>query len=620
MSKLAVLVATSLASWLLIRVILGWAQRRRILDMPNSRSSHSQPTPRGGGLAIAGICLVGWAAAWFLAPACSAASMLGFLVGGTLIAAISWIDDLWTLPSLPRFLTHAVGAVAILASGAVWQSVSLPLVGDVHLGWLGLAASFLWIIGLTNAYNFMDGIDGIAAVQATVAGLSWLYLGVYSDMPMVAVLGLLIAGSSLGFLGHNWPPARIFMGDVGSAFLGFSFAFLALFAAERSPRLAVAGVLLLWPMIFDASFTFLRRLFRSENVFAAHRSHLYQRLIIIGWRHAAVTAIYGGLALIGTLLAVVFVQQPGWGDWLAVLAMPVLAAGFWGFVCLQERVCGPRQEQPNHDLQSSPPRSVVTLLYHDVVDRPEASGFQRPLAFAYKVPLTEFRKHLDIVAEGPIPPTRVLDLNPRATGRFLFLNFDDGGVSALDVAQILEEKGWRGHFFIVTGKIGSKGFLNRDEIRDLHRRGHVIGSHSHEHPDIFYNLSEEQMLDEWQTSCRILCEITGEPVLAASVPGGDMDLRTIETAGRAGIRYLFTSEPVLAPWEHSGITCFGRLCLRGSSSTNVVARYVNFQVGLREIWIRRLKQVIKRLIGPVYAWRTRRNELAVCRSKRSGEA
>ena len=106
----------------------------------------------------------------------------------------------------------------------------------MSLGRLGLIITFLWIVGLTNAYNFMDGIDGIAGGQAVVAGLGWAGLGYLTDQPLIGLLGLLLAASSLGFLGHNWPPARIFMGDVGSAFLGFTFAVLAVAAAQRDTR------------------------------------------------------------------------------------------------------------------------------------------------------------------------------------------------------------------------------------------------------------------------------------------------------------------------------------------------------------------------------------------------
>ncbi len=138
--------------------------------------------------------------------------------------------------------------------------------------------------------------------QAVIAGLGWLAMGQLVGQPLVSLVGVLVAGSSLGFLGHNWPPARIFMGDVGSAFLGFTLATLAVLSGLADARLPFAGVLALWPFVFDTAFTLLRRWRRGENIFAAHRSHLYQRLVIAGWRHRDVTLLYLWLALLAVAL------------------------------------------------------------------------------------------------------------------------------------------------------------------------------------------------------------------------------------------------------------------------------------------------------------------------------
>ena len=131
----------------------------------------------------------------------------------------------------------------------------------MSLGWLGLIITFLWIVGLTNAYNFMDGIDGIAGGQAVVAGMGWAVLGWLTVQPLVGLMGVLLAAASLGFLGHNWPPARIFMGDVAAlSWVSCLPCWLWLQHATRSTRLALVGILFVWPFVFDATFTFLRRL------------------------------------------------------------------------------------------------------------------------------------------------------------------------------------------------------------------------------------------------------------------------------------------------------------------------------------------------------------------------
>jgi UDP-N-acetylmuramyl pentapeptide phosphotransferase/UDP-N-acetylglucosamine-1-phosphate transferase len=209
------------------------------------------------------------------------------------IAAVSFADDLRHLPPTLRLGVQIVAALVVAGLFAP------PL-------WLPLAV--FWIVGLTNAYNFMDGIDGIAGGQAVVAGLAWWWLGTAAGQPLLATIGLLIAGSSAGFLLHNWQPARIFMGDVGAAFLGFTFASLAVIGARANPRLALAGVLVVWPFVADAAFTLVRRALRRERVMEAHKSHIYQRLNQRGLSHAAVASIYIALAAAGAAAAIVFMR------------------------------------------------------------------------------------------------------------------------------------------------------------------------------------------------------------------------------------------------------------------------------------------------------------------------
>ncbi|MEM2129719.1 MAG: glycosyltransferase family 4 protein [Candidatus Bathyarchaeia archaeon] len=302
-----------------------WATQR-MLDIPNERSSHTQPTPRGGGVLIVLVTLVGF---WLIAPLMKinllTPALLAFSFSAILIAVISWQDDQHPLSNKIRFGVHSISALMVILFIGYWQTIELPLLYTFQIDWVGIPLTFLWLIGLTNAYNFMDGIDGLAGGQALLSGLGWLTLGVLSDLPLFTLLGVLVAGSSLGFLIHNWPPARIFMGDVGSAFLGFTIATLAVFGGLIDARLPVAGILMVWPFLFDTTFTILRRLRFGENIFTAHRSHLYQRLVIAGWQHRSVTLLYLGFALLGIGLAV------GWiaalpGSALAVFIIPPFCA------------------------------------------------------------------------------------------------------------------------------------------------------------------------------------------------------------------------------------------------------------------------------------------------------
>ena len=337
MLEVAVIGLSSLlVSYFGVAYLRGYAERREILDVPNERSSHDRPIPRGGGLAIALVSMIGLIIAWASHPTWTLSVFFAYLSGAVLISGVSWLDDLRSLPNRIRFSVHAIVSLILLAVIGYWSTVLLPGLGQLDLGWLGILITFFWIVGLINAYNFMDGIDGIAGGQGVIAGLGWTVLGWLSHQHLVTVLGLLSVTCSLGFLGHNWPPARIFMGDVGSAFLGYTFAALPVIAARNDPRLILPAILLLWPFIFDTVFTFFRRLLKGENVFEAHRSHLYQRLIIAGYGHRFVTLLYSGLASAGLVLALIWYLKIKKSEVIVSLALPLLCLGLWTFVTRQE--------------------------------------------------------------------------------------------------------------------------------------------------------------------------------------------------------------------------------------------------------------------------------------------
>jgi UDP-N-acetylmuramyl pentapeptide phosphotransferase/UDP-N-acetylglucosamine-1-phosphate transferase len=318
-----------------------WLIRRNVarlggMDIPNARSSHIAPTPRGGGLAIVMVTLAGTALlqAWLgdePGPA-----LVVYLAGGALIAWVGWVDDRHSLPVWFRLAVHIAAALLVVAGCGAFTRLRLPLAGPVDLGVLGMPLTLIWIVGMINAYNFMDGIDGLAGGQTVLAGLLWAVVGWPYGLLFVAGMGLLMAAASLGFLLHNWPPARIFMGDAGSGFLGFSFALLPLLASAAEPGLPVVGVLILWPFVFDTTFTLARRLSRRENVFQAHRSHLYQRLVIAGLSHPRVTLLYLGLAGLGGLAGLAWTRV--WpGAEAATLLVPCAGLGLWASVVWIEK-------------------------------------------------------------------------------------------------------------------------------------------------------------------------------------------------------------------------------------------------------------------------------------------
>ena len=313
-----------------------WAERQQVLDIPNERSSHTHPTPRGGGLAIVGLVLIGLPILALMAGSFSWRAVLTYMAASAFIAGVGWMDDRGSLSARFRLGVHIVAAVMAITGLGYFTTLTLPFGVSLHLRWLGLPLALVWIVGLTNAYNFMDGIDGLAGGQAVVAGAFWVVVGWRDQLTLAAGVGLLTTAASLGFLAHNWPPARIFMGDAGSGFLGCTFALLPALASTSEPRLLLAGALVMWPFIFDTAITLLRRLRRRENIFQAHRSHLYQRLVIAGRSHAAVTSLYLGLALLGGLAGVAWALAWPAAD-VILLLIPMAGLGVWAGVVWSER-------------------------------------------------------------------------------------------------------------------------------------------------------------------------------------------------------------------------------------------------------------------------------------------
>jgi UDP-N-acetylmuramyl pentapeptide phosphotransferase/UDP-N-acetylglucosamine-1-phosphate transferase len=322
MIQLPIFIFVALLAYLGVDGIRRYAEKHQILDHPNQRSSHIVPVPRGGGLSI--VALVLGIGMCFVIPAGFNRRLI-YLVCGAIVAWLGWRDDLHSLSPGVRFIVQGLVAALSIWWLGYFKVITIPLFGELQLGLIGIAITFLWIIGLTNAYNFMDGIDGMAGGVALGAGIGWMWLASNMDNPFVFWIALAITASSLGFLGHNWPPANVFMGDVGSTFLGYSFAVLPLMSADQGGDALLLGTLLMWTIILDAGATFLRRLLKGENVFAPHRSHLYQRLVIAGYKHETVSSLYILLTLLASLLSYEWSQGHRFAAPLIFFGLPL----FW---------------------------------------------------------------------------------------------------------------------------------------------------------------------------------------------------------------------------------------------------------------------------------------------------
>ncbi|WP_010582296.1 polysaccharide deacetylase family protein [Schlesneria paludicola] len=248
---------------------------------------------------------------------------------------------------------------------------------------------------------------------------------------------------------------------------------------------------------------------------------------------------------------------------------------------------------------------LINLLYHDItaVGRESTSGFPGPGAARYKLTPDEFRIHLDHIASvARTPPVASAEAVRSVGGPAWAITFDDGGLSAItEIADQLEHRGWRGWFFIATNYLGQPAFCSPDQIRELHRRGHIIGSHSHTHPDRISQCSWDQMVDEWGQSCRVLSGIIGQPIETASVPGGFYSRDVARAASQAGIRVLFNSEPTTSAFAVDGILVLGRYNIyRGMSAADAVALMNSPLRRWRQAAFWNLKKIAKTFAGPVY--------------------
>jgi Fuc2NAc and GlcNAc transferase len=271
------LLAALLLSLLLTGVLRRYALSRSLLDVPNARSAHIAPTPRGGGVAIVLTFLSG---ALFLygMHLVSGRELVAFLGAGALVALVGFLDDHQHVPARWRLLVHFTAAFwALFWMGGM---PPLPIFGVmVNAGWLAQGLAALYLVWLLNLCNFMDGIDGLASIEAMTvcAGATALYLlGAPGSTDGAVSLSMLLLAAVGGFLCWNFPPAKIFMGDAGSGFLGLTLGLLSIQAAWINPAFFWAWLILLGVFVVDATLTLLRRLLRRQKLHEAHRSHAYQ--------------------------------------------------------------------------------------------------------------------------------------------------------------------------------------------------------------------------------------------------------------------------------------------------------------------------------------------------------
>ncbi|MDB5317353.1 MAG: UDP-phosphate N-acetylglucosaminyl-phosphate transferase [Rhodospirillales bacterium] len=323
-----------------VRLMIAWP----ILDHPDARKAHLHPTPKGGGVGIVVAFLVGMAVLFQVAAFARLADtqFLGVIAAAAAIALVALLDDVRDFRFVVKLAAQAGAALVAVASGIVLDRLSMPGLGVVNLGVVGIALTLFWIVACTNAVNFMDGLDGLVGGSVFLACAILSLVAAQEGGLFIYACALILAGGLAGFIPFNLHPARIFMGDVGSQFLGFVMAVLAIASARFDlQQLSFLIVpLLLFGLLFDTGFTLLRRAAMAERVSAPHRSHLYQmaqrsgvsvrRIALMHWGfvcfHGALVALFLRLSPAAKPLVVVpaiLVQL----IWLAYVARRVRVAG-----------------------------------------------------------------------------------------------------------------------------------------------------------------------------------------------------------------------------------------------------------------------------------------------------
>ncbi len=294
----------TIITWILLFPVTRIAKRLKIMDIPGHRSSHKTPIPRIGGTGI----IIGVIIASLIVCRITPSLIVAVSLGGV-VAVVSFLDDIFSLPSILRLVVHLLGAgLVIYLIGLEIPAIGLPF--PQHAEPLpkivGLILATLFVVGFLNFFNFMDGINGISSAQGVIGGITLSILFAMHANANSVVISAAIAGGCLGFLPHNFPKAKIFMGDVGSTALGFALAMLTVVGASRTSIPWVAYMLPFSLYLYDGTFTVIKRISRRENFMKPHREHHYQLLIRSGWSHAKVTGVYTMQFITCSVLAVLY--------------------------------------------------------------------------------------------------------------------------------------------------------------------------------------------------------------------------------------------------------------------------------------------------------------------------
>jgi UDP-GlcNAc:undecaprenyl-phosphate GlcNAc-1-phosphate transferase len=305
-----------------------------LVDRPNERKVHERPMVRLGGVAIFAGTMAALLTVWFLGgfgwlPPQREWEIWGVILGGVAFFGIGLGDDLFNLSPLSRLVLQVICASLAWWAGVRIDFLSIPFAGLIHIGWLSLPLTIIWLVGMANAINWIDGLDGLAAGVCGISAVVMLILSLFMEQPAAALIAAALAGSALGFLRYNFNPAKIFMGDGGAYFMGFTLASLAAIGLVKTAAVtAVAVISVLLPYlvlavpILDMSVVIISRLRRGKSPFIADKGHLHHRLLQAGVSHRLTVIFIYALTLWVGSLALGFSNIPsGWGYALGATAL-----------------------------------------------------------------------------------------------------------------------------------------------------------------------------------------------------------------------------------------------------------------------------------------------------------
>lgn len=281
------------------------ALKFNFVDLPNYRKIHTKVTPRIGGLAIFLGSLIGLLYLW---P--SHDHLLEILIGSLVIVITGLLDDRYNIRPIVKLGGQFIAASILVSSGLIIEKITLPIIGMIDLGFFSMPITFLWIIGITNAINLIDGLDGLATGVSTIALSSMLMMAIIEGQLVAASLCVVIIGANFGFLYHNFYPAKIYMGDTGSNFLGYMIAAISMLGLFKN--IAIYGfiipIIVLAVPIFDTLFSIIRRASNKQEIMKADNKHIHYQLLRVGFSHRQSVIIMYGFSLLFGVLAIIFSQ------------------------------------------------------------------------------------------------------------------------------------------------------------------------------------------------------------------------------------------------------------------------------------------------------------------------